>query len=142
MGGESEKLNFSFLLCSEAWLLLRKKRYQEKILERTDNQLENLEKMVCLQMYKLYLCSPLSQTSNSNKSSRENATQSISTSPLTYYQDVPLRFVAHVSNLKGVPLSCPLWPSVKRVTKIHFLSLHSTLHIVKGSTKRHRMIIL
>ena len=89
MGGESEKLNFSFLLCSEAWLLLRKKRYQEKILERTDNQLENLEKMVCLQMYKLYLCSPLSQTSNSNESSRENATQSISTSPLTYYQDVP-----------------------------------------------------
>ena len=39
--------NFSSLKLSKAKLLLKKKRYQEQTLERTDNQLENLEKMVC-----------------------------------------------------------------------------------------------
>ena len=34
-------------LFSKAKLLLKKKRYQEQTLERTDNQLDNLEKMVC-----------------------------------------------------------------------------------------------
>ena len=35
-----------FTSTSKAKLLLKKKRYQEQTLERTDNQLENLEKMV------------------------------------------------------------------------------------------------
>ena len=39
--------NFFSLKLSKAKLLLKKKRYQEQTLERTDNQLENLEKMVC-----------------------------------------------------------------------------------------------
>ena len=33
---------------SKAKLLLKKKRYQEQLLDRTDNQLDNLEKMVCV----------------------------------------------------------------------------------------------
>lgn len=32
-------------ICSRAKLLLRKKRYQEQVLQRTDGQLENLEHM-------------------------------------------------------------------------------------------------
>lgn len=34
-----------FPLCSRARMLLRKKKYQEKLLETTDGQLENLEKL-------------------------------------------------------------------------------------------------
>lgn len=37
----------------EAKLLLKKMRYQEQMLERINNQLEHLKKMVCQQIYKL-----------------------------------------------------------------------------------------
>lgn len=36
---------FAFNLCSRAKMLLRKKKYQEKLLEQTDQQLENMEKL-------------------------------------------------------------------------------------------------
>lgn len=36
---------FNYFCCSRAKLLLRKKRYQEQLLLKTDGQLENLEKM-------------------------------------------------------------------------------------------------
>lgn len=43
---EESEISF-FLLSSEAKLLLRKRKYQEQILERTDSQLKNLKEMVC-----------------------------------------------------------------------------------------------
>ena len=32
----------------KAKLLLRKKKFQESLLEKTDNQLDNIERMVCM----------------------------------------------------------------------------------------------
>lgn len=36
------------LFCSKAKLILRKKKFQESLIEKTDGQLENIERMVCL----------------------------------------------------------------------------------------------
>ena len=36
-----------FFFASKAKLLLRKKKFQENLLEKTDGQLDNIERMVC-----------------------------------------------------------------------------------------------
>ena len=42
---------YFFIFCSKAKLLLRKKKFQENLLEKTDGQLENVERMVCRSIF-------------------------------------------------------------------------------------------
>ena len=41
-------VKFPFVFYSKAKLMLRKKKFQESLIEKTDGQLENIERMVCL----------------------------------------------------------------------------------------------
>ena len=41
-------IKFPFVFYSKAKLMLRKKKFQESLIEKTDGQLENIERMVCL----------------------------------------------------------------------------------------------